>query len=151
MDVLVLERRHVVGGAAVTEELVPGFKFSRGSYLAGLLRPQIIEDLDLEKYGFKYEQSGTTLVSVSSLARPLCLYSSDDLSLSLIFFSSPPFSSACLSFCCVFRYFPFLSPVYFDLFFFFFLCVWGEGRGERGTSFSFERKCQSLRIHATST
>jgi phytoene dehydrogenase-like protein len=53
-DVLVLERRHCVGGAAVTEEIVPGFKFSRASYLAGLLRPKIIEDLELEKYGFKY-------------------------------------------------------------------------------------------------
>ena len=34
LDVLVLERRHVIGGAAVTEEIVPGFKFSRASYLA---------------------------------------------------------------------------------------------------------------------
>lgn len=41
LDVLVLERRHTVGGAAVTEEMVPGFKFSRASYLAGLLRPQV--------------------------------------------------------------------------------------------------------------
>jgi phytoene dehydrogenase-like protein len=56
LNVLVLERRHVVGGACVTEELVPGFKFSRGSYLAGLLRPQIIEDLDLKRHGFKYLQ-----------------------------------------------------------------------------------------------
>jgi hypothetical protein len=54
VDVLVLERRHTVGGAAVTEEMVPGFKFSRASYLAGLLRPHIISDLSLEKYGFKY-------------------------------------------------------------------------------------------------
>jgi phytoene dehydrogenase-like protein len=54
LDVLVLERRHVLGGAAVTEELVPGFKFSRGSYLAGLLRPQIIQELELERHGFKY-------------------------------------------------------------------------------------------------
>jgi hypothetical protein len=38
----------------VTEELIPGFKFSRASYLAGLLRPQIIEDLNLERWGFKY-------------------------------------------------------------------------------------------------
>jgi hypothetical protein len=50
--VLVLERRHVVGGAAVTEEIVPGFKFSRASYLAGLLRPQIIKDFELEKFGY---------------------------------------------------------------------------------------------------
>lgn len=40
--VAVLERRHVLGGAAVTEEIVPGFKFSRCSYLQSLLRPQII-------------------------------------------------------------------------------------------------------------
>ena len=32
-EVCVLERRHVIGGAAVTEEIVPGFKFSRASYL----------------------------------------------------------------------------------------------------------------------
>ena len=44
LDVLVLERRHIVGGAAVTEEIVPDFKFSRASYLAGLLRNSIIED-----------------------------------------------------------------------------------------------------------
>jgi hypothetical protein len=54
LDTLVLERRHLVGGAAVTEEIIPGYKFSRASYLAGLLRPQIIQDLNLEKYGFKY-------------------------------------------------------------------------------------------------
>lgn len=49
LDVLVLERSSVVGGAAVTSEIVPGFKFSRASYLAGLLRPSIIRDLELEK------------------------------------------------------------------------------------------------------
>ena len=54
LDVLVLERRHVIGGASVTEEIYPGFKYSRASYLAGLLRPQIIEELDLKKRGFKY-------------------------------------------------------------------------------------------------
>ncbi|XP_076461976.1 pyridine nucleotide-disulfide oxidoreductase domain-containing protein 2-like [Babylonia areolata] len=51
--VCVLERRHVLGGAAVTEELVPGFKFSRASYVLSLLRPQIMKDLELKKYGLK--------------------------------------------------------------------------------------------------
>jgi len=46
--VCVLERRPVVGGAAVTEEIVPGFKFSRASYVLSLLRPQIIKDLELK-------------------------------------------------------------------------------------------------------
>lgn len=41
LSVAVLERRHVIGGATVTEELVPGFKFSRCSYLYGLLRPTV--------------------------------------------------------------------------------------------------------------
>ena len=41
MDVLVLERRALLGGASVTEELHPGFHYSRGAYLAGLLRPQV--------------------------------------------------------------------------------------------------------------
>lgn len=47
-SVAVLERRHVLGGAAVTEEIVPGFKFSRASYLLSLLRPQIVKDLELK-------------------------------------------------------------------------------------------------------
>jgi flavin-dependent dehydrogenase len=42
LSVAVLERRHVIGGAAVTEEIIPGFKFSRCSYLLSLLRPSII-------------------------------------------------------------------------------------------------------------
>ena len=40
--VLVVERRHVVGGAAVTEEVFPGFHISVCSYVVSLLRPQII-------------------------------------------------------------------------------------------------------------
>jgi phytoene dehydrogenase-like protein len=43
LSVAVLERRHVIGGAAVTEELIPGFKFSRCSYLQSLLRPSLIK------------------------------------------------------------------------------------------------------------
>jgi len=58
LSVLVLERRHVVGGCAVTEsfdlEGVGNFKFSRASYLAGLLRPHIVHELGLvERYGLK--------------------------------------------------------------------------------------------------
>ncbi len=48
---LVLEKRHVLGGAAVTEELFPGFRFSVFSYVVSLLRPEIIRDLDLPKHG----------------------------------------------------------------------------------------------------
>src|SRR5512139_793667 len=51
--VVVLERRHIVGGAAVTEEIFPGFKFTEFSYVVSLLRPEIIRDLELPKHGLK--------------------------------------------------------------------------------------------------
>ncbi|KAK7308536.1 hypothetical protein VNO77_42149 [Canavalia gladiata] len=53
LSVAVLERRHIIGGAAVTEELIPGFRFSRCSYLLSLLRPQIIRELELKRHGMK--------------------------------------------------------------------------------------------------
>src|SRR5437667_11237238 len=51
--VLVLERRPVLGGAAVTEEVFPGFKFSVCSYVVSLLRPEIIRDLDLPRHALE--------------------------------------------------------------------------------------------------
>jgi phytoene dehydrogenase-like protein len=51
--VLVLERRHVLGGAACTEEVFPGFKFSVCSYVVSLLRPEIIRDLELPRHGLE--------------------------------------------------------------------------------------------------
>jgi phytoene dehydrogenase-like protein len=51
--VLVLERRHIVGGAACTEEIFPGFKFSVCSYVVSLLRPEIIRELDLPRHGLE--------------------------------------------------------------------------------------------------
>ncbi|MCH7474963.1 MAG: NAD(P)/FAD-dependent oxidoreductase [Gemmatimonadetes bacterium] len=52
-SVLVLERRHLVGGAAVTEEIYPGFKYSVYSYVVSLLRPEIIRELDLPSHGLE--------------------------------------------------------------------------------------------------
>ena len=51
LKTLVLERRHVLGGAAVTEEIFPGFRFSVFSYVVSLLRPEIIRELELPKHG----------------------------------------------------------------------------------------------------
>ena len=50
---IVLERRPFVGGAAVTQEVFPGFKFSEFSYVVSLLRPEIIRDLDLPRHGLQ--------------------------------------------------------------------------------------------------
>jgi phytoene dehydrogenase-like protein len=53
LKVVVLERRHVLGGAAVTEEVYPGFRFSVASYVVSLLRPEIVRDLELPKHGLE--------------------------------------------------------------------------------------------------
>ena len=53
LKVVVLERRHVVGGAAVTEEFHPGFRNSVASYTVSLLNPKVIRDLELAKHGLR--------------------------------------------------------------------------------------------------
>src|SRR3954467_1346523 len=50
--VLVLERRELVGGCAVTEEVWPGYRVSTGAYLTSLLQERIIRELDLARYGY---------------------------------------------------------------------------------------------------
>jgi phytoene dehydrogenase-like protein len=53
LKVRVLERRHIVGGAAVTEEFHPGFRNSTASYTVSLLRPQVIADMRLADHGYR--------------------------------------------------------------------------------------------------
>ena len=75
--VLVLERRHVLGGAAVTEEVFPGFKFSVCSYVCSLLRPEIIRDLDLPSHGFEVIPQEATFHPMPD-GRYLLRYGSED-------------------------------------------------------------------------
>jgi phytoene dehydrogenase-like protein len=56
LSVKVVERRHVVGGAAVTEEFHPGFRNSIASYAVGLLHPKVVRDLDLFGHGLELVQ-----------------------------------------------------------------------------------------------
>ncbi len=53
MSTLVLERRHMVGGCCVTEEIAPGCRASTTSYIASMLRPEVISDLDLREHGLR--------------------------------------------------------------------------------------------------
>jgi phytoene dehydrogenase-like protein len=53
LDVAVLERRDVLGGAAVTEEPWPGYQVSSASYVVSLLSPRIVRELDLERHGYR--------------------------------------------------------------------------------------------------
>ncbi|MSV28886.1 MAG: NAD(P)/FAD-dependent oxidoreductase [Bryobacterales bacterium] len=53
--VLVLERRELVGGCAVTEEIWPGYRVSTAAYLTSLLQERIVRDLDLVRYGYRVD------------------------------------------------------------------------------------------------
>lgn len=64
LSTLVLERRAKIGGAAVSEETVPGFRFSTFSYLMSLLHPKVIRELDLRRHGF-------TVLPASDMFSPL--------------------------------------------------------------------------------
>src|SRR5204863_621388 len=50
--VLVLERRELVGGCAVTEQVWPGYRVSTAAYLTSLLQDRIVRDLELERFGY---------------------------------------------------------------------------------------------------
>ena len=72
--VLVLERRHLVGGACVTEEDVfPGFKVSTAAYVNSLFRPEIIRDLKLREFGFDYIERNPSLFTPFADGRYLML------------------------------------------------------------------------------
>lgn len=64
LKTLVLEKRHILGGSTVTEEIYPGFKFTVFSYVVSLLRPEIIRDLNLPKHGL-------TILPLESALTPL--------------------------------------------------------------------------------
>src|ERR1700683_2234026 len=53
LKTLVLERRNIIGGAAVTEEFSPGFRGSRFSYVMSLLHPRVIRELELDSLGLE--------------------------------------------------------------------------------------------------
>jgi phytoene dehydrogenase-like protein len=94
---LVLERRPMVGGATVTEEIFPGFKFSVFSYVVSLLRPEIIRDLDLPRHGLQILPLESTITPLDNgdylgswadpdeTRRELCRHSPRDADASVLF------------------------------------------------------------------
>lgn len=74
LRVLVLESRHVVGGACVTEEIYPGFKYSTTSYLASLMQQKVIHDLEMEKFGYQVYPKNPAFFSPFPDGRYLMLY-----------------------------------------------------------------------------
>ena len=56
--VVVLERRELLGGASVTEEVWPGFRVSTAAYVVSLMQPKIVRDLRLERFGYHVYATG---------------------------------------------------------------------------------------------
>jgi phytoene dehydrogenase-like protein len=75
--VAVLERYHTVGGAAITEEIHPGFKLSIASYCCSLLRPEIIADMRLPDYGFSVYTTSPSAFHPFPDGRYIFTYSDD--------------------------------------------------------------------------
>ncbi|MEE9248193.1 MAG: NAD(P)/FAD-dependent oxidoreductase [Dehalococcoidia bacterium] len=74
LKVLVVERRDLVGGACVTEELFPGFKFSTASMFCGMLQPKVIDDLNLMDYGFGIYNTDPTSIYMFPNDTYLCTW-----------------------------------------------------------------------------
>ena len=71
---LILERRPVIGGCAITEEFHPGFRCSRLSHGVGLMRPNIVADMNLAKYGLRTHAPDVRVLSLAPSGEPLALY-----------------------------------------------------------------------------
>src|SRR2546426_12802154 len=94
---LVLERRPLVGGAAVTEEVFPGFKFSVFSYVVSLLRQEIIRELELPRHGLQILPLESTITPLDNgdylgswadpdeTRRELCRHSPRDADAGVVF------------------------------------------------------------------
>ncbi|HEV2961097.1 MAG TPA: NAD(P)/FAD-dependent oxidoreductase [Candidatus Angelobacter sp.] len=74
---LVLERRDLVGGAAITEEFYPGFRCSTLAHSAGPLQPEIVRDMGLAQHGLKLITSEVNAAALSPDGRALVLYDDD--------------------------------------------------------------------------
>ena len=64
--VLVLERRELVGGCAVTEEIWPGYRVSTAAYLTSLLQERIVRELELQRFGYQVDAKDPAFFSAVS-------------------------------------------------------------------------------------
>jgi phytoene dehydrogenase-like protein len=71
---LVLEKRPILGGAAASEEVFPGYRVSTGALDAGLFLPQIVKDLGLEKFGLEFIQNPAIVTVFDTTGQPLTLW-----------------------------------------------------------------------------
>src|ERR1700682_4341735 len=72
--VLVLERRELVGGCAVTEEIWPGYHVSTAAYLTSLLQERVIRDLELARFGYRVDAKDPAFFSAFPDGRHLFMW-----------------------------------------------------------------------------
>src|SRR5947209_16576966 len=72
--VLVLERRELLGGCAVTEEIWPGYRVSTGAYLTSLLQEKIVQELELPRFGYQVDAKDPAFFSVFPDGRHLFMW-----------------------------------------------------------------------------
>jgi phytoene dehydrogenase-like protein len=82
--VLVLERRELVGGCSVTEEVWPGYKVSTAAYLSSLMQERIISDLELERFGYHVDAKDPAFFSAFPDNRYLFMWQDEQKTLSEI-------------------------------------------------------------------
>ena len=83
-SVLVLEKRELVGGCAVTEEIWPGYRVSTASYLTSLLQERIIRELDLERFGYRVDAKDPAFFSAFPDDRHLFMWQDEHKTLAEI-------------------------------------------------------------------
>ena len=74
LKTLVLERREIVGGAAVTEEFHPGFRCSSLAHSAAPFFPQVVKDLDLARHGLEFITPEVRVLALAPEGRSICIY-----------------------------------------------------------------------------
>jgi phytoene dehydrogenase-like protein len=84
LKTLVFERREVVGGASVTEEIHPGFRCSTLAHSAGPLLPEVTKDLGLEGFGLEFIKPESRVLALTPDAGSICIYNDTDLTVSEI-------------------------------------------------------------------
>ena len=74
LDTCVLERRDILGGACVTEEVWPGQRVSRASYVVSMLQPKVIADLELARFGYEAVPLDPAFGTFAADGRPILFF-----------------------------------------------------------------------------
>jgi phytoene dehydrogenase-like protein len=77
LRVCVLERRDILGGACVTEEVWPGHRVSRASYVVSLLHPKVVDELELKRFGYEVHPLDPAYSTLPAGGPPLFFYNDD--------------------------------------------------------------------------